>query len=152
MAQEIMKSELDLFKKPTFQGSIENSQFIQYRPVSSLSESSTIEFDIPISPEEYLDLQNVYLWIKGKVVQQNGTDFPAAQDDRYSLINYALNTIFDQVDVTLAGTLVSQPSNAYQYLSYIEALTQNTTNATKTYMKSAGFVTAFGTADYDFDK
>jgi len=79
MAQEIMKSELDLFKKLTFQGSIENSQFVQYRPVSSLSESSTIEFDIPISPEEYLDLQNVYLWIKGKVVQQNGTDFPAAQ-------------------------------------------------------------------------
>src|SRR5882757_8552469 len=128
MAQEIMKSELDLFKKPTFQGSIENSQFIQYRPVSSLSESSTIEFDIPISPEEYLDLQNVYLWIKGKVVQQNGTDFPAAQAG-YSLINYGLNTIFDQVDVTLAGTPVSQSSNAYQYLSYIEALTQNTTNA-----------------------
>src|SRR5882757_10621375 len=116
MAQEIMKSELDLFKKLTFQGSIENSQFVQYRPVSSLSESSTIEFDIPISPEEYLDLQNVYLWIKGRLVEQNDTVYVAANDNNYSMINYGLNTIFNQLDVTLGGTLVSQSSNTYHYL------------------------------------
>ena len=151
MAQEIMKSELDLFKKVSFQGSIESSQLIQYRPISSLAASQTIEFDIPVSPEEYLDLQNIYLWIKGKVVQLDGTDFPAAQDDRYSLINYALNTIFDQLEVTLGGTLVSQSSKTYHYLSYIEALIQNSSDAGFTFMKSAGFQSPFNVANLDFD-
>ena len=151
MAQEIMKSELDLFKKVSFQGSIENSQLIQYRPISSLAASQTIEFDIPVSPEEYLDLQNIYLWIKGKVVQLDGTDFPAAQDDRYSLINYALNTIFDQLEVTLGGTLVSQSSKTYHYLSYIEAITQNSSDVCFTFMKSAGFKSPFNEANLDFN-
>ena len=151
MAQEIMKSELDLFKKVSFQGSIENSQLIQYRPISSLAASQTIEFDIPVSPEEYLDLQNIYLWIKGNVVQLDGTDFPAAQDNRYSLINYALNTIFDQLEVTLGGTLVSQSSKTYHYLSYIEALTQNSSDASFTFMKSAGFISPFNEDQFDFD-
>ena len=80
MAQEVLKSELDLFKKVSFQGSIENSQLIQYRPSSALNASTTIEFDIPISSDEYLDLQNVYLWVKGTVTKADGTNFLAAQN------------------------------------------------------------------------
>ena len=150
MASEILKSELDLFKKVSFQGAIENSQIIQYRPITALSETSAIEFDIPISPDEYLDLQNIYLWIRGKVVQQNNAVYPAAQDKRYSLINYALFTIFDQLDVTLAGTLVTQSSKTFQYQSFIEALTQSTSLAALTYLEAAGFNSNFGTAK-DFD-
>ncbi len=151
MASEILKSELDLFKKVSFQGAIENSQIIQYRPITALSETSTVEFDIPISPDEYLDLQNIYLWIKGRVVQQDGTAYAADQDTRYSLINYALFTIFDQLDVTLAGTLVTQSSKTFHYQSYIEALTQSTSNSDLTYLTAAGFSSSFGVAAYDFD-
>ena len=64
MSSEILKSELDLFKGTLFQSSIENSKFIQIRPVSSITNSNTIEFDIPLLAEEYLDLQNVLLYIK----------------------------------------------------------------------------------------
>jgi hypothetical protein len=110
MSEEILKTELDLFKKVSFQGSIENSQFIQYRPTTSLSETSSIEFDIPVSADEYLDLQNVYIWTKGRVVQTNGANFPAALNGRFSLINYALHTMFDQLSVYLGGTLISQSS------------------------------------------
>ena len=151
MAQEVMKSELDLFKKVSFQESIESSQLIQYRPTNALSESSSIEFDVPISADEYLDLQNVYLWIKGKVVQSDGTDFPDTQDNRYSIVNYGLNTIFDQLSIYLSGTLVSQSSKTYHYLSFIEAITQLNTNSQMTYMKSAGLVTGFDKVKYDFD-
>ena len=100
MSQEIMKSELDLFKQVSFQGSIESSQLIRYRPINVIADSQTVEFDIPIGSDEYLDLQNVYIWVKGQVVQRDGTDFPAAQDDRYGLITYGVNTIFDQLDIT----------------------------------------------------
>ena len=121
MAFEVMKSELDLFKKVSFQGSIENSQLIEYRPTNALTESSSLEFDIPISSDEYLDLQNIYFRIKGKLVLQDGTNYQIEQYNRYSLINYPLNTIFDQLSIYLSGTLISQSSKTYPYLAIIEA-------------------------------
>ena len=150
MTQEVLKSELDLFKNVTFQGSIESSQFIQYRPTSALTENSSIEFAIPLSADEYLDLQNIYLWIKGKVVQTDGADFPADQNGRYSLINYALNTIFDQLSIYLGGTLVSQSSKTYNYLAFIEAITQLSTNSGLTYLTAAGFNAPFKNNDFNF--
>ena len=149
MAQEVLKSELDLFKKVSFQGSIENSQLIQYRPSSALNASSTIEFDIPISSDEYLDLQNVYLWVKGTVTKADGTNFLAAQNRRFSLINYSLNTIFDQLSIYLGGTLVSQSSKTYHYLSFIEAITQMSVSSQSTFLKAAGLKTISGVYDFD---
>ena len=149
MSFEVMRSELDLFKKLQFQGSIENSQFIEIRPTSSIQDSSTIEFEIPSSSEEYLDLQNVHLFIKGKVVSDTGADFAAGQDNKYGIINYALNTIFDQLTVYLGGTLVSQSSKTYHYLSYIEALTENNLILQDTLLKSGGFISDYQTDNYN---
>jgi len=151
MAQEILKSELDLFKKVSFQGSIEGSQFIQYRPVSSVTATSAIEFDIPVAIDEYLDLQNVFLWYRAKLTQQNGTDYAANQNNRYSLINYGLNTIFDQLSIFLGGTLISQSANTYHYLAYIEAVTQNDKENCDTFLRSAGLIVPGTTAGRDYD-
>ena len=151
MAQEVLKSELDLFKKVSFQGSIEGSHFIQYRPISSVTASSAIEFDIPVAIDEYLDLQNVFLWYKAKLTLQDGTDFDAAQNNRYSLINYGLNTIFDQLSIFLGGTLINQSANTYHYLAYIEAITQNDKENCDTFLRSAGLVVPGTTAGRDYD-
>ena len=97
MSFEIMRSELDLFRKIQFQGSIDNSQIVEYRPTSAIAGSQTIEFEIPTSADEYLDLQNVYLQITGKLKSAGNADFLQAQDGAYSLVNYGLNSIFDHV-------------------------------------------------------
>lgn len=148
---EVIKSELDLFKKISFQKSIENSSIIEYRPTSALTESSIIEFDIPISNDEYLDLQNIFIWLKGKLTDKDGNDFNSNQDGRYSLINYSLNTIFDQLSVFIGGTLVSQSSNTYHYLSFIEGVLNITPNTCDTLMRTAGFISPYKKVDYDFD-
>jgi hypothetical protein len=144
-----MRSELDLFKKIEFQASIESSQFIEFRPISSIDGTSTIEFEIPVGPDEYLDLQNVYLHTKGKVTDKTNTSFTATEDNKYSLVNYALNTMFDQLTIYIGGTLVSQSSKTYHYLSYLEALTQSSISSTQTELKSAGFVSSFGKTDFE---
>src|SRR5260370_13081442 len=152
MAQEILKSELDLFKKISFQGSIDNSNIIQYRPVSAITETSAIEFDVPVAIDEYLDLQNIFLSYKGKVVRANGTDFDVADDNRYGLINYALNTIFDQLSIFLGGTLINQSSNTYHYLAFIEAITQYTKEPCDTFMRSAGYIVPESAPAYNYDQ
>jgi hypothetical protein len=149
MAVEIMRSELDLFKKIEFQASIENSQFVEFRPTSSIDGTSSIEFEIPVGPDEYLDLQNIFLHTKGHVSDKANASYTATEDNKYSLVNYALNTMFDQLTVYIGGTLVSQSSKTYHYLSYIEALTQSPISAIQTELKSAGFVSTFGNAAFD---
>ena len=138
-----MRSELDLFRKIQFQGSINNSQIVEYRPTSAIAGTQTIEFEIPTSADEYLDLQNVYLHVTGKVQSDTNQDYAAANDNQYSLVNYALNTMFDQLTVYLGGTLVSQSSKTYHYLSMIEALTQTDFNVIETKLAPAGFISHY---------
>lgn len=140
MSHEILKSELDLFKPLQFQGSIENSDLIQYRPVSSITNARNIEFEIHTASDEYLDLQQVFLCISAKLEKPDGTDFTAVQDDRYSLVNNGLHSIFDQVAIYLNGTLINQSAKVHPYISYIEALTQNTKLSQQTHLASAGFI------------
>ena len=52
---ECLKSELFLFEIPPTQTTIENSHWIQYKPISSLTDDSPIEFVLPDSGEEYID-------------------------------------------------------------------------------------------------
>ena len=53
---ECVKSELLLFETPPTQTTIEGSHWIQYKPISSLSDDAPIEFVVPANSEEYLDL------------------------------------------------------------------------------------------------
>ena len=63
---EVMKSELDLFSKIQFQKSITHHKFSQIHPSNSIGESNDIEFLIPGTEKEYIDLQNIHLTVTGK--------------------------------------------------------------------------------------
>ena len=58
---ECLKSELLLFDIPPTQTAIEGSYLVEYKPISSLSDDTTIEFVIPGNSEEYLDLAHTML-------------------------------------------------------------------------------------------
>ena len=140
MAKEVLKSELDLFKKPFFQNSIENSHLIQFHPVSAISQTNNLEFFIPGSPEFFIDMENFFLWINAKLVKQDGTDYDATQDNRYSLINYGLMTIWQQLDISLNNTIITQSTNTFPYTSYLDALTKFDNKSHHTYLRSSGYL------------
>ncbi|XP_063989931.1 uncharacterized protein F54H12.2-like [Diachasmimorpha longicaudata] len=62
-SSECVKSELDLFTIPPTETCIENSQFVYYNPVSTLSDDAPIGFIVPGHGEEYIDL--AHTMIKG---------------------------------------------------------------------------------------
>jgi hypothetical protein len=70
---ECIKSELDLFAVPATQTSMESSTYVEYHPISSLTDGAPIEFDVSSSGEDYVDLNNTLLYVKLKVVKGNGT-------------------------------------------------------------------------------
>ena len=63
-----LKSEVNLFSVPPTQTTIENSNYAQYKPISSLTEGSTIEFSIP-GTSEYIDLAHTLLSVRVTIAQ-----------------------------------------------------------------------------------
>jgi hypothetical protein len=148
---EVMKSELDIFSKIQFQKSINSDEFSVIHPSNSIVDSNSIEFLIPGSEKDYIDLQNIYLYIKGKLVKQDGTSFEEGQNDRFSLIPNALFSVWDQISIYLNQTLISQPSNTHPYSTYFNAFLQSSiiNESSLNSRFTNGFYITSGDANYD---
>ena len=69
-SQECRKLELDLFTIPATQPSTTKGQWIEYHPLSNITDSDSIEFNISGTGEEYLDLAKTQLFVKAKTLKQ----------------------------------------------------------------------------------
>ncbi|XP_011312331.1 uncharacterized protein F54H12.2-like [Fopius arisanus] len=118
-SSECVKSELDLFTIPPTPTSIENSQFLYYNPVSTLSDDTPIEVIVPGHGEEYIDLAHTMIKIRAKILRPDGT---AASADSVGPVNNFLHSMFNQVDVYFNQKVVTPPNNLYAYRAYIETL------------------------------
>lgn len=123
---ECLKSELELFSLPPTQTTIEGSNWVYYKPISSLTDDSPIEFVIPGQGDEYIDLAHTMLSLKVqiKAIESEGSTSttPIVTTPSIGPVNNLLHSMFNQVDVYLNQKLVSPPNNAYAYRAYIETL------------------------------
>lgn len=115
---ECMKSELELFTLPPTQTTIEGSQWVYYKPISSLTDDSPIEFVVPGHGDEYIDLAHTMLSLRVEIPRTSTKDAAV----KVGPVNNLLHSMFNQVDVYLNQKLVSPPNNAYAYRAYIETL------------------------------
>ncbi|XP_033221194.1 uncharacterized protein F54H12.2-like [Belonocnema kinseyi] len=136
-SSESLKTELDLFSLPPTQTSIESSQWVHYKPVSSLKDDSPIEFVIPCHGEEYIDLAHTILSVLVKVESPTETSAIAGGLKSVSVINNLLHSMFNQVDVYFNQKLVSPPNNTYAYRAYLEILLNYGSAAKKSHLTSA---------------
>ena len=105
-SQECTKSELDLFTIPATQTSITKGQWIEYHPLSNITDSGPIEFNVSGSGEEYLDLAKTLLFIKAKITKANGTALEL--NEQLGPVNLFLHSLFSQVDVSFNERLISR--------------------------------------------
>ena len=77
---ESVHTGLDLFSVPPTQTAVEEGQFVEYHPLSSLSPAAPIEFAISGATSEYLDLSNTYLHVRAKVTKADRTNLDAGTD------------------------------------------------------------------------
>ena len=71
----------------------------RYHPLSSITDSGPIEFDVSSSGQNYLDFANTQLRVKAKITRCNGDDITDA--DHVGGFNLFLHSLFQQVDVSL---------------------------------------------------
>ena len=91
-----------------------------HRPIATVTDTSPIEFFVPGSPEDYIDLGRTRLVVTLKVTKADGTDM--ADDAKVSTVNLLLHSLFSQVDCKLNQKLVSPSQNTYPYKAYLETV------------------------------
>ena len=119
-SRECTKSELYLFTIPATQTSIHKGQWIQYHPLSNITDTGPIEFNVSGTREEYLELARTQLYVKVKITKANGTALDA--NTQVGPANLFLHSLFSQVDVSLNERLISASTNTYPYRAMIESL------------------------------
>jgi hypothetical protein len=134
---ECAKSELDLFSVPPTQTSIESATFVEYHPISSLSDGAPIEFEVGSSGDDYIDFNDSQLFVRCKIVKADGSAIAAAE--KVGLVNNELNSLFSKVDVSLNGTLITDSTNTNAHRAYIEDLLSYGPGAKKSQLTCALF-------------
>ena len=134
---ECTKSELDLFSVPPTQTSMEQGSWVEYHPMTTVTDGSPIEFDISGTGEDFIDFANTMLYVKAKVTLNNGDDL--ADDAAVGPVNLFLHSLFSQVDISLNGTLITASTNTYPYRALLETLLSYGEDAKKTQLTFALF-------------
>ena len=65
---ECTKSELDLFSVPPTQTSMEQGSWVEYHPLTTITDGSPIEFDISGTGEDYVDFGNTVLYVRERIL------------------------------------------------------------------------------------
>ena len=120
-SEDTYTSKLALFQKPYIESSVEEMQYIKFLPTSTISDGSVIEFRIPGTSSEYVDLQCCRLKLKLRIMDNQGT--PIVAEDQVGLVNLSLSSISRQVDVQMQEKLVSSEINiCYPFKTIIDML------------------------------
>ena len=115
-----LNSELMLFQPPVVNEGIEYLQWIECRPVNQITEDGSIDIHVKASRSQYLDLQRSRLYVKTKIVKDDGGNLVAA--DVVTPVNLWLQSLWNQVDVFLQQKLVSSSGTNYAYKALMDVL------------------------------
>ena len=132
--REAMPSQLSLFDMPPTQTAVENIYFQDVRPISQISDSSPIEFQLSAqNGMDYIDLKRTRIYIKLKVM--NG-DSALEAADIVGPVNLLLQSLFSQVDVSMQNKPTTSSGAHYPYLSMLNSLIHYGTDAKSSQLTS----------------
>ena len=132
------KSEVDLFRVPPTQQSLERGRWIDYAPLSSVENANSAITFLIAGTDEYIDLSKTILTVTGKITKKDGTTKLDGNDQsNVAPVNNFLHSLFRQVDVYLNGKQVTPAMGTYAYRSYIETLLNYDVSAKQSQFSSA---------------
>ncbi|KAK3108945.1 hypothetical protein FSP39_019467 [Pinctada imbricata] len=127
--------DLLLFADPPNQVAVQKIYYSEIRPISSFdTESAPLEFAVPSSGSEYLDLRRCRLYIKAKITKSDGTALAASE--KTGTINLPLQSLFSQIDIFMNGKCVSQNANFYPWKAYLKVLLTNGIDASASQLQT----------------
>ena len=129
---------LCLFDEKDVQLDITGNVMTDYHPTSSLSSGGPIEFNVPGTIDEYVDLSDTQLLVRVKITKPDGKPLTAAADT-VAFVNQPISSLFQDVFLTIADKQVEGGQHCYPYNAYISSILQFHPSAKKTHMECWGF-------------
>jgi hypothetical protein len=117
---ECSLSPLEWFCLPPTQTAVQKTYDVEYQPLATATLANPIEFYIPASTEEYLDLKNSRLHVTCKIVRNTGQNIVAA--DIVAPVNDLFNSLWSNIELFLNDRLISHSNNTHGYTSVISHL------------------------------
>jgi len=148
-SDEALRTELDLWTVPPTQTALEEAQWQYFKPVTSITQSNSIEFCVPGAGTDYIDPAHTLLYVTAKIVNADGTNITDKDESDAAPVNYLLNSMWSQCDVSLNQKLISQSALTYPARCYMESLLAYDTSAKNSHMgmrlwaKDAGNMDSF---------
>ena len=127
------KSEIDLFRVPPTQQSLERGRWIDYAPLSSVENPDSAITYLIAGTDEYVDLSKTILTVRGEITKGDGTKLTGGGQTDVAPVN----NLFRQVDVYLNGKRVTPAMGTYPYRAYIETLLNYDASAKESQFTSA---------------
>ena len=131
------KSEIDLFRVPPTQQSLERGRWIDYAPLSSVENPDSAITYLIAGTDEYVDLSKTILTVRGEITKGDGTKLTGGGQTDVAPVNNFLHSLFRQVDVYLNGKQVTPAMGTYPYRAYIETLLNYDASAKESQFTSA---------------
>lgn len=130
--------QFDLWGLPPTQVSVEEDVVTEYYPVAPVSDNSPLEFVFKTGVDEYLNFNEMYLYLKCQAKLVKGSANLSNTDwENVKPVQYLLHSMFNKVDVTIGGKVITQSPQLYHYKSYLEALLSFSDDAKKSYMSAS---------------
>ena len=140
---EATHSSLDVFEKPSLLVTFDSS-FEQKIGSAYSADGPTLEFEVVGDRNNFIDLQKIFLEIKFKVVQTDGTNLrysatTAADSDDPTLVNNILHSLFSDCNVYANGLKISSANGLYGHKSLIETELSYGRGAKDTWLACQGY-------------
>ena len=129
---EVVQNSLSIFVPPPIDNSIQREYWVEFNPIAAISESGAIEFSIPGTSVDYINLSKTKLHIKYVITRENGDPIhderglngqPTADSDQVGPVNFPLHSIFRQIDLSFNQKIVSPDIGVnYPYKALMDIL------------------------------
>ena len=136
---------LDFFQVTPMQTSHESSFIQVFNSQNAILPDTPIEFNVRGS-ENYIDLRHINLYLRVKIVLDDGTNLLQANDNEAAFANLPFASIFKHVKLSLNGVEITPHGQTYSYRSMFETLF-NATGSSANSLLNLGWAKDTGDAE-----
>lgn len=135
---------LNLFKVPDTLSDVEKITYVKKYPISrELNHAAPFEFLIPGSDVDFIDVENITLYVKAKIVNHQNRKLSAEESERVSPTNNFLHSLFKKVEVRIGRETDSQISHSlptYPYRAYLQELLSRSPEQAENWGSTEGWI------------
>ncbi|XP_062579536.1 uncharacterized protein F54H12.2-like [Saccostrea cucullata] len=119
---------LALFHNLPTDAGVEQTEWIDIRPVGSTAHGGVIEFNISGASTHYLDLNRTRLFLRARILNEDGS--PLKEKEKVGFVNLTLQSLWNQVDISVQQQVITPTvSTNYAYKSYMDVFLKYGTSA-----------------------